>query len=862
MGGGRRMRDSWRASPAGLPSPADLFVGRDGELAALSRMLAHAQTRLITLTGPPGIGKTRLAVACASAHAERSGCAPVFVDLAPIRDPALVVVELAQAVGVEPRRGMDLTGQLAAALGREERLVVLDNCEHLLTAAPDVGQVLAACPRLRVLATSRERLRLSAEQEFPVPPLAMPAPTDVADLSFLAANPSVALLLDRARRTNPSFDLTSANALLVASACVRLEGLPLAIELAAARLKVLTPGELVFRLASRMEVLASSTRDVPARQRALRTAIAWSYDLLDSGERALFRRLSVFAGGWTLADAGSVCTVNGDDVLSIVESLLDKSLIRRLPGDAEAAEFSMLESLREYSAEQLASHAETEETQARHAGHYTSLAAQLEASIGLPEERAWVLRAGRHHADLRAALDYCLGAGRDDWALWLAAALGWYHYTRGDLGHGQALVDAVLPLTADRYNAADMSDDATAAGQAGVLIVAGILAWATGETGRAQDLLVSALERSEGRRDARRAAIACAFLGHAARAGGEWDTSADWHRRAEAGFRQGGNTQGVAWARHDLGLLARDHGDLRSAVELLRASLRDFRELDYAWAVAWSAWGLGTTLSAQGRLEEACPLLAEALQIYKEASDTRGVAQCLEALAYVASERAHYESAARLIGAAAALRLRAAARQPDTEQARTSAVELVIARALGPQAADTLMHAGRTMPAQEAADLAVAVASGAAPGDQDYTQPVSLTPRERQVAALVASGRTNRQIGRVLGISEKTAEVHLHHVMSKLDARSRAEVAAWAVTHHLSAPARLPPGQTAPSRMNPSSGQEPGPRGYPVISPIAPSWPRWPRWCPGRGSNPPGYQGLLSRRPPRRWSRIPGGRRA
>jgi predicted ATPase/DNA-binding NarL/FixJ family response regulator len=752
-------------------------------------MLAHAQTRLVTLTGPPGIGKTRLALACASAHAVRSGYVPVFVDLAPVRDPALVMVELAQAVDVEPRGGADLTGQLAAALGYEERLVVLDNCEHLLGAAPDVGRVLAACPRLRVLATSRERLRLSAEQEFPVPPLAMPASADVADLSSLAANPSVALLLDRARRTNPNFELTAANALLLASACIRLEGLPLAIELAAARLKVLTPGELVFRLSSRMEVLAGSTRDVPARQRALRSAIAWSYDLLDSGERELFRRLSVFAGGWTLADVGSVCAVNGHDALAMVESLLDKSLIRRLPGDEETAEFSMLESLREYGAEQLAASAEAEETRARHAGHYADLAAQFEASLGLPEERTWVLRVRRYHADQRAALDYCLGAGRDAWALSLATALGWYHYTHGDLGAGQALVDAVLPVTAARHDPAAVGDDATAGGQAGALLVAGILAWATGETRRAQGLLLSALERSEGCGDARHATIACAFLGHVARAGGQWDASADWHRRAEAGFREEGNTQGVAWARQDLGLLARDHGDLRSAAELLRASLRDFRELDYPWALAWSAWGLGTTLSAQGQLEQACPLLAEALRIYTGVNDPRGVAQCLEALAHVASEQAHYESAARLIGAAAALRERVAARRLDAEQARSSAVERVLARALGPQDADTLIHAGRTMPVQQAADLAIAVASGTAPGDQDRSHQVPLTPRERQVAALVASGRTNRQIGRVLGISEKTTEVHLHHVMSKLDARSRAEVAAWVVTHHLSAPA-------------------------------------------------------------------------
>jgi predicted ATPase/DNA-binding NarL/FixJ family response regulator len=790
MGGESRMQDARRASPGGLPSPADLFVGRDGELDAVSSMLAQAQARLVTLTGPPGIGKTRLAVACASAHAERSGRAPVFVDLAPVRDPALVIVELAQAIGVEPRGGTDLTGQLAAVLGREERLVVLDNCEHLLAAAQDIGRVLAACPQLRVLATSRERLRLSAEQEFPVPPLAMPAPADVTDLGGLAANPSVALLLDRARRTNPSFDLTPANALLLASACVRLEGLPLAIELAAARLKVLTPGELVFRLGSRMEVLAGSTRDVPVRQRALRNAIAWSYDLLDADERALFRRLSVFAGAWTLADAGSVCGVNGSDVLAMVESLLDKSLIRRLPGDEQTAEFSMLESLREYAAEQLASHAEAEETRARHADHYAGLAEQFEASIGLPEEQTSMLRIGRHHADLRAALDYCLSAGHDALTLWLATALGWHHYTHGDLDHGQALMDAVLPAAADGHDPAGMSDDAAAGGQTGLLIVAGVLAWATGAMDRAQGLLRSALERSEGSGDARHAAMACAFLGHVARAGGEWDASADWHRRAEAEFRQEGSTQGVAWARHDLGLLARDHGDLGSAAELLRASLRDFRELDYRWAVAWSAWGLGTTLSAQGRLEEAGPLLAEALRIYTDVNDPRGVAQCLEALAQVASERAHYESAARLIGAAAALRQRVAARQLDTEQARTSSAEQVLARALGPQDADMLMHAGRTMAAQQAVDLALAVALGAAPGDPDRSHQVPLTPRERQVTALVASGRTNRQIGRVLGISEKTAEVHLHHVMSKLDARSRAEVAAWAVTHHLSAPAR------------------------------------------------------------------------
>jgi predicted ATPase/DNA-binding NarL/FixJ family response regulator/DNA-binding XRE family transcriptional regulator len=784
-----RMRYATRAPRRDLPAPADLFVGREGELADLSRMLAGAWTRLVTLTGPPGIGKTRLAIACAAAYAERTGCVAVFVDLAPLRDPALVMVELARALDVEPRTGTDLIGQLASTVGNEDRLLVLDNWEHLLAAAPDLGLVLATCQRLLVLATSRERLRLSAEQEFPVPPLAMPAPADAADLDLLGANPSVVLLVDRARRINPGFALTAANAPLLASACVRLEGVPLAIELAAARLKVLTPGELVFRLGSRMEVLAGSARDVPARQRALRNAIAWSYDLLNVGERALFRELSVFVGSWTLADADDVCSGATGDLFAVVESLLDKSLIRRLPGDEETAEFAMLESLREYAAHQLTSHGETGEMRARHVSHYAGLAAEFDASVGLPEERRWMLRLGRHHANMRAALDYCLETGQDTRALMLAAALGWYHHTRGDLGQGQAVLDRVLSADVWQRDPPDADGPAATGALPSALVVGGVLAWGTGQLSLAKDLLLQAFERCEQRGDLRRAAIACAFLGHVARARGQWEASASWHRRAAAGFGQGGNTQGVAWAQHDLGLLARDRGDLRAAAALFRASLRDFRELDYPWAVAWSAWGLGTVLIAGGEVDEACPLLAEALQIYREFNDPRGIAQCLEALAQIAGELAHHETAARLIGSAAAMRARLAAPPPDAEQVRTSALERALARSLGPEAAERLRQQGRAMSAQQAAELGMAVAMGDAPADPDRYRPVSLTHRERQVAALVASGRTNRQIGRMLGISEKTTEVHLHHVMSKLEARSRAEVAAWAVTHHLSAPA-------------------------------------------------------------------------
>jgi predicted ATPase/DNA-binding NarL/FixJ family response regulator len=784
------MRNTTRAPGTGLPASADLFVGREGELEVISQLLATRRTRLITLTGPPGIGKTRLAIACASAYGARSGDVPVFVDLAPVRDPARMVVEFAQALGVAPRSGADLIDQLVASMGQEGRLVVLDNCEHLLASAADLGRVLAACERLLVLATSRERLRLSLEQEFPVPPLAVPAPADVADLGSLAENPSIALMVDRARHLNPRFALTTANAALLASACARLEGLPLAIELAAARLKVLTPGELVFRLGSRMDVLAGTTRDVPVRQRALRTAIEWSYDLLNAEERALFRELSVFVGGWTLADAEQVCGGTPEEVLTGVESLLDKSLIRRLPGDAETAEFSMLESLREFAAQLLVAHDEDARMRARHADHYSALAVQWEASIGLPEERAWWPRIGRYHADLLAALDYSLAAGRHDQALPLAAALGWYHYTRGDLGHGQALVGRALAAVGVRPDTPHADRDVKTDALAGVLVAGGILAVAGGKPRHGEDLLLRALQYSQERGDLRRVANACAFLGQLARASGQWDASAAWHQRAAAAFEELGNPQGVAWASHDLGLLARDRGDLASAVTLLRKSLRDFRELDYPWAVAWSAWGLGTALSAEGQVDVARPLLGEALRIYLGLSDPRGVAQCLEALAEIAAELAHYETAARLIGSAAALRDRLAAPQADAEQARISAVERTLAQSLGPEAAEGLRQAGRAMPSGRAAELAMAIASGGARGDSaDLSADLMpLTRRERQVTALVASGRTNRQIGRALGISEKTVEVHLQHVMSKLQAHSRAEVAAWAATHQMSAP--------------------------------------------------------------------------
>jgi non-specific serine/threonine protein kinase len=578
------------------------------------------------------------------------------------------------------------------------------------------------------------------------------------------------MLLQRVRAFQPGFEVTAANCAALAEICVRLDGLPLALELAAARLRLFTPGELTFRLRHRMSVLTSTVRDVPDRHRTLRAALAWSHDLLGPRERTLFRRFSVFVGGATLDAVEHVCAV--EDAEGVVASLVDKNLLQRGIRRGDVAELVMLESLREFAAEQLAGYGDEEETRRRHMRYYAEVAVRAADRIGSAEEKASVNDVGVEQGNLRAALDHANATGNVALSLQLVGALGWYAYTRGRLGEGTAIVDAAI-AAADRT-----SEPVPDAALAAALMISGVLRFASGELDSAEERMRRCARVNEGVGEARWDAIVCAFLGHVARGRGEYDAAAALHERAATLYERLGNAHGMAWAAYDLGLLARRRGQLDTAARHLRAALPAFRESVYGWAVACTAWALATVELRRGCTDAAAALVAEAVDGFQAADDQRGLAQCLEAAAAVACARRQAGEAARLLGAAAAQRELLAAPVSEEDRPDHDAVARRVRAALGPDAADRARCAGRVLTRADAAALArrVVAASDVPPGGR-------LTRRELEVASLVARGRTNRQIGRALGIAEKTAEVHVHNIIRKLDARSRAEVAAWVGAH-------------------------------------------------------------------------------
>jgi len=620
------------------PTPLTPLIGRADLVARAGAFLRQREIRLLTVTGPPGVGKTRLALAVVEGVRDVYPDGVYPVPLAPLGDAALVLPTVARMLGLREAPGRSVDAALADYLRARRLLLLLDNMEHVAAAAPGVVGLLATCPGLTVLATSRAALRVDGEQELLVPPLQSPDPARVS-VEDVACYPAVDLFVQRAQAVAPAFALTPANAPTVAALCRRLDGLPLAIELAAARIRLLPPRVLLDRLDNRLQVLSGGAPHLPERQQTLRGALDWSYNLLTSGERALFRRLSVFVGGCTLDAAEVVCTASAPLPLTVLDglaSLVDKSLVRAEgegEGDGEPR-FGMLETMRAYGLDRLAAAGEAAATREGHAAYYLALAEVAEPEITGTEQERWLGRLEAEHDNLRAALRWAREDGEPAVGVRLAAALWRFWLIHGHLSEGRNWLEELLANM-------DGADDHRA-GPAGVPIDGDAPRGATGA------------RATEGERDALRAK-ALRGAGGLAIEQGDFRRAGALYEGALAVYRALGDTEGAAAALNNLGVAADGQGNYGRAAALYAQSLALKREVGDTRGVANSLSNLGRLALQRGDDEQAVTLHEEGLALSRGLGDTGSVALSLNSLGEVALYQGAYERAAALLEESVAL---------------------------------------------------------------------------------------------------------------------------------------------------------------------------------------------------------------
>jgi non-specific serine/threonine protein kinase len=763
------------AYASGLPAPLTPFAGREREVTQVTAIVSREDTRLLTLTGPGGIGKTRLAIRVAEETASGFPDGVVFVPLAAVRDPDFVVPTIAQAVGVRSFGDRPLVRQVAAVLGRCRLLLVLDNLEQVVAAAPRLAELLGACPRLTILATSRTVLHLSGEREFAVPPLGLLPPQASPD-EALESSEAVRFFAERARAVSPHFVLDPTTAPLAAEVCRRLDGVPLAIELAAARLRHLPLEALTGRLDRRLALLTGGSHDQPVRHRTMRDAIAWSYELLEEDERRFFRCLAVFNGGFTPDAAAAVGELDDElAALDAIASLVDKSLLRQAePGDD--VRYLMLETIREFALAQLTASGELEEARRRQANWCLAFMERVWPHfVDRAGQELWIRRCDAERDNIRAALGWLADQRKVAEFVQLAGSLYWVWYIHGQLQEGLGWLTRAAEM--------DGLEEVSPELRARMLVALSILTYFRGDVAEAEARVRQALPLSLEAGYEWGSSIGAFFLGVILAVQGRFEEAAACYEDAIARYQASGVPPNTALAMSHLGVVTWELGEPDRAVALCEEALALQRHHADQWGLATALGWLGLLLALRGEAGRAGEILVEAFNVARELGAQQEIAGNLANLGLLAALQERFELAAYLFGredqltamTGSVLRMPLRTRhvRDALDAARTS---------LGAERFEAHWNLGRRATLDEAA---AAVSQLLPPGTHAPRQPDSprehgsrpagLTEREVEVLQLVAQGKTNPEIATALFISRGTARIHVSNILGKLGAHTRTE---------------------------------------------------------------------------------------
>jgi predicted ATPase/class 3 adenylate cyclase len=683
------------ARPTNLPPQRTSFVGREREVGEVASLVA--ETRFVTLTGPGGTGKTRLALKVAGDHLDRFSDGVFFADLSPIVDPALVPSVIAQALLVREEVGRDILDTLADHLRTRHLLLVLDNSEQVIEAGMAIARLLDAAPRLAVLATSRAPFHISAEHEYQVPPLSVPNPGAAADV--VTRSEAVALFTERAAAMRPGFRVTTENASPVAQIAARLDGLPLAIELAASRLRVLDPEALLGRLGQRLILLTGGARDLPERQRTLRGTIEWSHDLLEPEGQHLFARLAVFSGGWSLDGAEAVCGPGLDlAVLDGLGTLVDHSMVR--PGEPTDGEsrFTMLDTIREFAEERLAVSGEEDDLRRRHAGYFRDLAEEAERHLIRDDRVAWLSTMEGEHDNLRAALDWPERVEDAEMGLRTAAAIWRFWLQRGHLSEGRGRLERLLA-----------TPGAAARGpvRARALSALGGIAYWQNDYPPMRVAYEEAVDIAREFGDPKLLASALLDLSYIPYLEKDADGAEAILREGLAIAEEAGDRVLIAEFLNGIGFLQVLRGNPAGAIEPRRTAIEMLREERAAWTLGQYLAGQAMISRMVGDLDAARAQARETLQIFAQARDTLSISMALRSIAHIANDDGHHERAARLVGASARIRDEVGGGAPPELTARWGDPEEDARRALGEDAYRRPRAEGYAMNDEEAVAYAL-----------------------------------------------------------------------------------------------------------------------------------------------------------